>query len=464
MDNRRTPGCVRKFVSQDNLLKDFQIPVESFTLPNGLRVVLSRDTAVPVVAIYLIFDVGSRVEVPGKTGFAHLFEHMMFQGSTNAPKGMHFQLIESNGGTMNGSTHWDYTDYFEVLPSTQLALGLWLEADRMRGLAVTQENLDNQRDAVKQERLMSFDNQPYATALLERWPEVAYTNWQNTHSLIGSFEDLDAASVEDVDRFFHTYYAPNNAVLVISGDFDLEEARALTEFYFGDIPAQPQPERPALDEPAPAAPAFQRVVDPLAQVPGLVLGYPGPDRRSADYFTLVLLDIVLTAGESSRLFQALVKEKQSVIQFEAALGWPFASSMDYREPGRYSLFLLHNPAVPAEEVRVQVEEEFSRLAREGVGEAELERARTMLRSSRVAQMQSCLSRATTLGRYMLFDREPELINRDMQRLLAVSAGEIQDLARRLFTPEQIAVLQIVPAAMDAGAVDAGVAGEEGESA
>ncbi len=435
-------------------MKDFQIPVESFTLSNGLRVVLSRDTAVPVVAIYLIFDVGSRVEVPGKTGFAHLFEHMMFQGSTNAPKGMHFQLIESNGGTMNGSTHWDYTDYYEVLPSTQLALGLWLEADRMRGLAVTQENLDNQRDAVKQERLMSFDNQPYATALLERWPEVAYTNWQNTHSLIGSFEDLDAASVEDVGEFFHTYYAPNNAVLVISGDFDLEEARKLTEFYFGDIPAQPQPARISLDEPESVAPVFHRVVDPLAQVPGLILGYPGPARRSDDYFTLVLLDIVLTAGESCRLFQALVKEKQSVIQFEAALGWPFASSVDYREPGRYSLFLLHNPAVPAEEVRLQVEEEFSRLASDGVGEAELDRARTMLRSSRVAQMQSCLSRAMTLGRYMLFDEDPELINCDMQRLLMVSAEEVQDLARRLFDPNQIAVLQIVPAAMDGEAASA----------
>lgn len=425
-------------------MKDFQIPVESFTLGNGLRVVLSRDTYVPVVAIYLIFDVGSRVEKPGKTGFAHLFEHMMFQGSANAPKGMHFQLIESNGGTMNGSTHWDYTDYFEVLPSNQLALGLWLEADRMRGLAVTAENLDNQRDAVKQERLMSFDNQPYATAVLERWPEVAYTNWQNTHSLIGSFEDLDAASVEDVGAFFHTYYAPNNAVLVISGDIGLAEARELTEAYFGDIPAQPQPARPALAEPPPAAPAHARVEDRLARIPGLILGYPGPVRRSDDYFTLVLLDIVLTAGESSRLFQALVKEKQSVIQFEAALGWPFASSVDYREPGRYSLFLLHNPDIPAGEVRAQVEAEFERIASEGVLEEELARARTMLRSSRAMGMQSCLSRAMTLGRYMLFDDEPELINQDLQRLMSVSAGDIQLLARRLFVPERIAVLEIVP--------------------
>ncbi|MCZ2156886.1 MAG: insulinase family protein [Bryobacterales bacterium] len=426
-------------------MKDFQISVESFTLQNGLRVVLSRDNYVPVVAIYLVFDVGSRVERPGKTGFAHLFEHMMFQGSTNAPKGMHFQLIESNGGTMNGSTHWDYTDYFEVLPSNQLALGLWLEADRMRGLAVTAENLDNQRDAVKQERLMSFDNQPYSTAVLERWPEVAYTNWQNTHSLIGSFDDLDAASVADVDAFFHTYYAPNNAVLVISGDIDLAEARELTERYFGDIPAQPQPVRAALAEPVPAAPAYSRVEDRLAQIPGLILGYPGPPRRSDDYFTLVLLDIVLTAGESSRLFQALVKEKQSVIQFEAALGWPFASSVDYREPGRYSLFLLHNPDIAAAEVRAQVEAEFERIARDGLLDDELARARIMLRSSRATQMQSCLSRAMTLGRYALFDGKPELINQDLQRLMSVSAEEIQHLARRLFVPERIAVLEIVPA-------------------
>ncbi len=428
-------------------MKDFPIPFERFTLANGLRVVLSRDTSVPVVAVYLLFDVGSRVEVEGKTGFAHLFEHMMFQGSENAPKGMHFQWIESNGGTMNGSTHWDYTDYFEVLPSTQLALGLWLEADRMRGLAVTQDNLDNQRDAVKQERLMSFDNQPYATALLERWPEVAYRNWQNSHSLIGSFEDLDAASVEDVHAFFRTYYAPNNAVLTISGDFESAEARRLVEEYFGDIPAQPQPNRRSLSEPVQTESTWQMVEDPLAQVPALILGYPGPARRSDDYFTLVLLDMVLTSGESCRLFQALVKEKQSVIQFEAALGWPFASSIDYRDPGRYSLFLLHNPAVSPEELCAQVEAEFASIATDGVTEDEMRRARAMLRSSRVSQMQSCLSRGMTLGRYELFDGNPGLVNDDLHRLLRVEAAEIQDLAARLFRRECLAALEVRPAAM-----------------
>ena len=443
-------------------MKESHIPVESFALANGLRVVFSRDTAVPVVSVYLIFDVGSRVEVPGKTGFAHLFEHMMFQGSANAPKGMHFQLIESNGGTMNGSTHWDYTDYYEVLPANQLALGLWLEADRMRGLAVTQENLDNQRDAVKQERLMSFDNQPYATALLERWPEVAYQNWQNAHSLIGSFEDLDAASVDDVHAFFQTYYAPNNAVLVVSGDFDATEARDLVEHYFADIPPQPQPRRPSLEELHPPGDIWEKVPDTLAQVPALILGYPGPPRRSVDYFALVLIDVILTAGESCRLFQSLVKKNQSVIQFEASLGWPFASSVDYREPGRYSLFLLHNPAVSASEIREQVEEEFAKLAREGVDDAELQRARTLLRSGRVSQMQSCLSRGMTLGRYMLFDGDPSLINRDLQRLMEVSAQEIQDCATRLFLRERQAALEIVPASAETEAVPAGIVGESHE--
>jgi len=197
------------------------IPIEKYTLKNGMRVILSRDNAVPVVTIYMIFDVGARAEEKGRTGFAHLFEHMMFEGSAHAPKGTHFKLVESNGGTLNGSTHPDYTDYFEVLPANKLAVGLWLESDRMRSLAITPENLANQKEAVKQERRLSFDNRPYSTAIVDRWPQVAYQNWQNSHSLIGSFEDLNAATIDDVAKFFKTYYAPNNAVMVIVGDIQI---------------------------------------------------------------------------------------------------------------------------------------------------------------------------------------------------------------------------------------------------
>src|SRR4051794_20733181 len=217
------------------------IPIEKYQLKNGLRVILSRDNAVPVVTVYMIYNVGARSEEKGRTGFAHLFEHMMFQGSANAPKGFHFATVESNGGTLNGSTHPDFTDYYEVLPSNKLATALWLESDRMRSLSITDENLKNQKEAVKQERRLSFDNQPYATAIVDVWPTVMFKNWQSSHSLIGSFEDLNASSVADVSKFFKTYYAPNNAALVIVGDLQIDAAKKQIETYFGDIPSQPQP-------------------------------------------------------------------------------------------------------------------------------------------------------------------------------------------------------------------------------
>src|ERR1051326_3717931 len=229
------------------------VPIEKFQLKNGLRVIVSPDHAVPVLAVYMIYNVGSRSEEKGRTGFAHLFEHMMFEGSANVPKGMHFATVESNGGNLNGSTHPDFTDYYEVLPSNKLATALWLESDRMRSLAITDENLKNQKEAVKQERRLSFDNQPYQTAIVDVWPSLIFGNWQSSHSLIGSFEDLNNATVQDVAKFFKTYYAPNNAALAIVGDISIPEAKKEIEAYFADIPSQPQPKRPDLTEP----PGFQ---------------------------------------------------------------------------------------------------------------------------------------------------------------------------------------------------------------
>src|SRR4051812_48591941 len=206
---------------------DLSVPFEKYKLKNGMRVILSKDNAVPVVTVYVIYGVGARSEEKGHSGFAHLFEHMMFQGSANAPKGTHFKLVESNGGTLNGSTHPDFTDYFEVLPSNKLAVGLWLESDRMRSLAITPENLANQKEAVKQERRLSFDNQPYATAIVDKWPQMVFKNWQNSHSLIGSFEDLNSATIDDVSKFFKTHYAPDNAVLTVVGDIKIDDAKKL---------------------------------------------------------------------------------------------------------------------------------------------------------------------------------------------------------------------------------------------
>lgn len=372
----------------------------------------------------------------------------MFQGSENAPKGTHFKVVESNGGSLNGSTHPDYTDYFEVLPANKLPVALWLESDRMRALAITEENLANQKEAVKQERRLSFDNQPYATAIVDRWPELAFRNWHNSHSLIGSFEDLDAATVDDVAAFFRTHYAPNNAVLAIAGDVQAAEARRLVEAYFGDIPSQPQPPRPDLSEPEQKEARTLVYQDPLAKVPAVVAGYPGPARRSADFNALVMLDILLTAGDSSRFYQNLVKGRKSVIQYEANLGWPFASPTDYRDPGVYAMYFLYNPEFTGQEVVAQAEQEIAVIRDQGVPQDELARARTYLRASRIRQLQSSRVRAALLAQYELIDGRPELINTEIDALIAVTGDQIRDVAARYIVPSRRTMLDIVPSAAE----------------
>jgi predicted Zn-dependent peptidase len=433
------------FLVQSASSAEVSIPIEKYQLKNGLRVILSKDNAVPVVTVYMIYDVGSRSEDKGRTGFAHLFEHMMFEGSANAPKGTHFAAVESNGGTLNGSTHPDFTDYYEVLPSNKLATALWLESDRMRSLSINEENLKNQKEAVKQERRLSFDNQPYATAIVDVWPTVMYRNWQSSHSLIGSFEDLNASSVADVSKFFKTYYAPNNAALVIVGDIQTAEAKKLIETYFGDIPSQPKPNRPDLTEP----PGFQATTkvqkDPLARVPSVVIGYPGPKRRSPDYYALHMIDAILTGGDSSRLRQDLVKGKQSVISYEAELGWPFASALDFRDPEPYAMFILYNPNFTAKQIVDQVQEEIAKLQDTPLDAKELERVKTLMRAGVVKEMQGSLNRAKTLAQYAIADGNPELINTELDAMLAVTPAEIQAAAKKFLTPDKRAVMEIVPA-------------------
>jgi predicted Zn-dependent peptidase len=363
---------------------------------------------------------------------------------------VHFATVESNGGQMNGSTHPDYTDYFEVLPSNKLATALWLESDRMRSLAINQENLANQKEAVKQERRLSFDNQPYATAIVDIWPTLIYRNWQSSHSLIGSFEDLNASSVADVSKFFKTYYAPDNAALVIVGDLQAEDTKKLIETYFGDIPAQPAPQRPNLAEP-PDFKANQQVYkDPMARVPAVIMGYMGPKRRSPDYYALHLIDAILTSGDSSRIRQDLVKGKQSVIQYEADMGWPFAGFVDYRDPEPYALNLVHNPNFNGGQIVTQVQEEIARLQNTLVDAKELDRVKTQLRADRIHALQSSLDRARTLAQYELADGDPGLINTELDALLAVTPARIQAVARKYLTADKRAVLEIVPAPPAAG--------------
>jgi predicted Zn-dependent peptidase len=396
------------------------------------------------VTVYLIYDVGSRSEEKGRTGFAHLFEHMMFEGSANAPKGAHFSTVESNGGVMNGSTHPDFTDYYETLPSNKLATALWLESDRMRSLLVTDENLKNQKEAVKQERRLSFDNQPYNTAIVDVWPTLMFGNWQSSHSLIGSFEDLEASNLADVQKFFKTHYAPNNAALMIVGDIQVPETRKLIETYFGDIPSQPSPKQPDLSESA--FTAQKKVVkDPLARVPGVIIGFPGPKRRSADFYALYMLDAILTGGDSSRFRLDLVKGKESVLQTQSDLGWPFAGAQDFRDPEPYAMFLLHKPNFTGDQIVDQVQQEIAKLQDKLVDPKEFQRVKTLIRAGYIGNLQGSLSRAKALAQATITDGNPELINTELDRMLAVTPEQVQAVAKKYLTPEKRSVLEIVPA-------------------
>jgi zinc protease len=423
---------------------DVSVPIESYKLQNGLRVVLSKDSAVPVVTVYLIYDVGSRSEEKGRTGFAHLFEHMMFEGSANAPKGTHFSTVESNGGVMNGSTHPDFTDYYETLPSNKLATALWLESDRMRSLLLTDENLKNQKEAVKQERRLSFDNQPYNTAIVDVWPTLMFGNWQSSHSLIGSFEDLEASSLADVQKFFKTHYAPNNAALMIVGDIQIPATKKLIETYFGDIPSQPAPKQPDLTEPTFAA-QKKVVKDPLARVPGVIIGYPGPKRRTPEFYALYMLDAILTGGDSSRFRLDLIKGKESVLQTQSDLGWPFAGAQDFRDPEPYAMFLLHKPNFTGDQIVDQVQQEIAKLQDKLVDPKEFQRVKTLIRAGYIGNLQGSLSRAKALAQATIADGNPELINTELDRLLGVTPEQVQAVAKKYLTPDKRSVLEIVPA-------------------
>jgi zinc protease len=353
--------------------------------------------------------------------------------------------VQSNGGTMNGSTHPDYTDYFETMPSNKLSLALWLESDRMRSLAITPENLKNQQEAVKQERRLSFDNQPYSTAIVDTWPALTYGNFQSSHSLIGSFEDLEAASVDDVSKFFRTYYAPNNAVVVIAGDFETADAKKLVAQYFGDIPSQPAPKRPDMTEPVRKEGKMQTVPDQHARVPAVVVGWPAPTRHTPEWYALGMLDAVLTGGQSCRLQLDLVKGRQSVIQYEANPGWPFASLNDFKDPGEYAAFLLYKPTYKPDQIVDQLQEEIDKIAKEGVDDAELQRVKAMLRFQKVTGLQSSLERAKLLGQYELLDGKPEMVDQDFTNLFAVTSSQIQAVAKKYLTAARRDVLAIQPA-------------------
>ncbi len=415
-----------------------RLPIRRERLDNGLRVVLSPDRTVPTVAIAVYYDVGSRNEVRGRSGFAHLFEHMMFQGSENVAKGEHFSLIMNRGGSMNGTTSHDRTNYFETLPSNELALGLWLEADRMRSLAVTAENFENQRQVVMEEWRQSYGNQPYALSFL-RINELAYGDyWPYAHSTIGEMADLENAPLSAVQEFFDSYYAPNNAVLSISGDFDPDEAMALVRRHFGNIPSREVPPyRPGELAPQ-TSERTDTMLDPRAQLPGFHVAWHIPPMREADHYALEMLGLILGDGESSRLYQELVKERELVQSI-------FVGTDDRRGPDLFSVWAIVAGGHTAAEVRPHIYAQLERVAREGVTARELQKAQNRLRSTFVFGLQSNLQRAQRLAEYETYWGDAALIRGELDRYLAVTNDDIRRVAGQYFAPTNRTVLDVVPA-------------------
>lgn len=413
------------------------LEIEEYTLANGLRVILNRDTAVPVVAIAVYYDVGSRNEREGRTGFAHLFEHMMFQGSENVPKAGHFQYIMKAGGTMNGTTSSERTNYFEAVPADQLPLALWLESDRMRSLAVTQENLDNQREAVKEEKRLRYDNQPYGQ-IFDIISSMIYKNFANAHSTIGSMEDLDDATVEDVQEFFRVYYAPNNAVLSISGSFEPDDAKALVEQYFGDIPSQPKPPSINVDEPAEVAENYREWHDPHAPLPAFLLGWKTPPRRSPEFNALYLAGKLLYDGDSSRLYQKLVKGEESVVQL-------FGFTDERRGPSSIYIGAIPKPEQDLSRIRATIMAEIENIAAHGPTADEMMKLQNQLVNDAVRLRQSSMTRAQQIAEFALYDGDPRIINNELEELLAIRPEQIRKCVSDFLNTENRSLLDVVPA-------------------
>ncbi len=418
-----------------------QIPIETETLANGLRVTYSEDHVAPLVAVNLWYHVGSANEREGRTGFAHLFEHMLFQGSANVEANEHFELVQRAGGTLNGSTWLDRTNYYETVPSSQLAIALWLEADRMGRLlpAMTQQKLDTQRDVVKNERRWSVDNQPYGT-WWEKLPALTYPSTHPYHhSLIGSMEHLSEASLEDVAEFFATWYTPDNAVLTIAGDFDRTEARELVHRYFGEIPRNPNPpSRPDFSLPPRFERPMREVVEDDVQLPRAIVAMRIPPCGSEEWYAASVAGAVLGMRKGSRLYRRLVRELQVAAE---------ASAYTFDLTKGADLFVVDataNAGVTSDRLEQAVHDELDAFALDGVTEAEVARALALIETDFVSSLQSASDRADTLSKFATYFGDPSLVNTQPARYQQVTAAQVTAFAKEWCTGDNRATLLYVP--------------------
>ena len=431
--------------SETSALPPLGLDVRRATLDNGLRVVLAPDRRAPVVSVSVFYDVGFRSEPEGRTGFAHLFEHLMFQGSANVGKMEHARHVQSAGGTLNGSTHSDFTNYYEMLPSGALELALFLEADRMRSPRITQENLRNQIAVVQEEIRVNVLNRPYGGFPWITLPPVAFSTFANAHDGYGAFEELEAATLDDAASFFESYYAPGNAVLTLAGDLDPDAALALVNEQFGDVPARAVPSRPSFAEPRLTAENRQTATDALAPQPALAVGWrvPDPYPDLPGYLPYLLLADVLSAGDASRLERRLVQRDRIATSVSCYLG-TFGDPFEQRDPLLMTFEAYHSSDTPADALLEAAHDELERLGSAGPDPGELDRVRARLAAQLLREVDDVLGRGLTLATFELLQDDAATLNALPDLLSAVTDDQLAAAARDV-AGQAGAVLLVEPA-------------------
>ncbi len=428
-----------------------QVPVDYYRLDNGLKVVLSPDASAPTVTVGVYYHIGLRIEPRNRTGFAHLFEHMMFQGSENLGKMEFIRLVQGNGGLLNGSTRFDYTNYFQVVPAHTLETILWAEADRMKGLAITQDNLVNQQGVVKNEVKVNVLNRPYGGFPWLSMPQYANENWYNAHNFYGDLADLDAATLEDVQAFFDAYYTPNNAVLVVAGDFDPAVTRAWIERYFAGIESRSRPDRPDISEPKQLAEKRHSYVDALAPRPALALAWHVPPRGTPEHYAFGILDQILLQGEDSVLWQRLVQERGYSSSVSGGINL-LGNMFNYDGPMLWILSLVHDSGVDPEAIVADVDAAIARLQSEPPSADEMARALTKIRAGvyDIVGSSTRFGLVDLLASFALFDDDPARINDIEEQFRAVTPELVMQVARDYLRATNRTVLRLESAPAEGG--------------
>lgn len=423
----------------------FKVPVDYFKLNNGLKVVLSEDHTAPTVVVAVYYNIGFRIEPKDRTGFAHLFEHMMFQGSQNLGKMEFIKLVQTNGGILNGSTRFDFTNYFEIMPAHKLETALWAEADRMRGLDITQDNLTNQQGVVKNEVKVNVLNRPYGGFPWLDMPQYANENWYNSHNFYGDLKDLDSAKLDDVNQFFKTYYSPNNAALAIVGDFDPADARKWVEQYFGEIPKVDLPQKPDLTEPRQTQEKRFTKEDKLANKPALAIAYKMPERNTPEYFAMGLIDQLLVEGSDSKLYQKLVQEKGYTGAVSGGINY-LGNMFDYNGPMLWMTDMIHDAEISPDSIIGQVDNAIAEL--DSITQDELDLAIVKMRSSLYDNLGQLFGFGTAdlLASFALFDDDPSRINTLEDEFRKITPDLVRKTVREYLRPSNRTILILEPKA------------------